>query len=135
MRTVGSSLPRMQPAVIKLATDSGALLRVTGKPVPPNRFSELAFEFRNGTLILRCDDDTDEMILEFRTSGAASRPSGNTVLNELVGMCIEYAWELRNHRGYTDAVQMRMVDSNGREDTRQFEVAASAMDMRRVIDS
>jgi hypothetical protein len=122
----------MNSAVVELATDSGPLLRVSGKLVPPDRFREIAFEFGSGTLILRCDDDTDEIILEVRTPQAPSSPSGDPVLSELLGMRIDYAWELRNHRGYTDAVQLRLVDATGREETRQFEVAASALDMRRV---
>jgi hypothetical protein len=92
----------------------------------------LAFEFDKGTLLLRCDDDTDEIVLE-TTNPPARRDSSKTLLSELIGMQIDYAWELRNHRGYMDAIQLRLTAADGREATCQFEAAASAMDIRRVV--
>jgi hypothetical protein len=122
----------MDAAVTALASDSGPLFHVSGQLVPQGRFHELAFEFDKGTLLLRCDDDTDEIVLE-TTNPPARRDGSKTLLSELIGMQIDYAWELRNHRGYMDAIQLRLTAADGREATCQFEAAASAMDIRRVV--
>jgi Family of unknown function (DUF6334) len=47
-------------------------------------------------------------------------------------MTIEYGWVMINHRSYVDAFQLRFTDLDGRNETRQFEVGASAMDVWRV---
>jgi hypothetical protein len=46
---------------------------------------------------------------------------------------LDYVWELRNQRGYVDGLQLRLRDGQGRQETVQFEVGASAMDVRRVV--
>lgn len=111
--------------------DSGELIAVFGTAVPGDRFAELALRFTSGTLMLSCEDETDEV----RVSAADS--PGETgletsILDDLLGMSVECAWELTNQRGYADGFQLRLTDRRGREETRQFEVAASAMDVRRV---
>jgi len=48
-------------------------------------------------------------------------------------MVVEYVWVMINHRGYRDALQIRLLHLDSREEqTRQFEVAASAMTIHRV---
>lgn len=44
-------------------------------------------------------------------------------------MCVE----LRNHRGYTDAFQLRLMNDEREEESRQLEVAGSVIDVRLVI--
>jgi hypothetical protein len=122
----------MHADIQQLAEDSGPLLVVTGLPVAGNRFRALFFEFENGTVQVGCDDDTDEVVVAL-CEGPKGQPVGPVgALTGLEGLVIEYAWDLRNHRGYLDAFQLRLRDSLGRDETRQFEVAASAIDVRRV---
>jgi hypothetical protein len=122
----------MEPAVADLAADSGPLLSVSGVASSPGRFGYLQCAFGAGVLILRCDDDTDEIIAEVGNARPDCQPVAEPDLTELLGKSIEHAWELRNHRGYEDAFQLRLIAEDGREETRQFEVAASATDTRRV---
>jgi len=103
---------------------------VSGVACWDSRYAYLQFEFGAGILILRCDDDTDEVIAEVGEARADCQPVAELVVTELLGKSIEHAWELRNHRGYRDAFQLRLIDQEGCEETRQFEVAASAMDVR-----
>ncbi len=50
-------------------------------------------------------------------------------------MVIDYVWTMENHRGYHDAIQIRLLARDSREEqTRQFEVAASAMTISRVSE-
>jgi hypothetical protein len=113
-------------------SDSGALLSVTCEPAYADCFWAITFTFDNGTLAIRCNDDTDEIILSTSTDAEAEQAVDDHVLDELIGMRIEYAWELYNHRGYFDAVQFRFIDPDRRPHTCQFEVAASAMSICRV---
>jgi hypothetical protein len=52
----------MEPAVANLAADSGALLKVVGMAIAGGRYRMLELQFASGVLVLRCDDDTDELI-------------------------------------------------------------------------
>lgn len=52
----------------------------------------------------------------------------------LRGLYIEYLWLLTNHRGFTDAVQLRLRGDEGQEQMMQLEVAGSALTARRVSD-
>ena len=122
----------MRPEVGRLAEDSGALLAVAGSATPDGRFAVLRLAFEAGALEFTCDDDTDEVAVAVADGGHAYPEITSGALPGLVGLAIEYAWELRNHRGYVDAVQLRLRDGDGREETVQLEVAASAMDVRRV---
>jgi hypothetical protein len=51
----------------------------------------------------------------------------------LLGKRIEYAWDLRNHRGYLDGFQLRLVDEQRDEEARQFEVAGSGIYVRWIV--
>ena len=81
---------------------------------------------------MRCDDDTDEIIVEVERSRSDAQPVAEAWAQDLLGEWIEYAWELRNHRGYLDAFQLRLTDAKGREEVRQFEVAGSTIEVRCV---
>lgn len=119
----------MGPDVAQLAQDSGPLITVTGDPLPGGRFTCLFLQFRAGTLKLACNDDTDEIV----ASVVGCEVGRDGALEGLTGLTLDYAWELRNHRGYLDAFQIRLRDDQGREETLQFEVAASAIDVRHVV--
>ena len=120
-------------SLLDLASDSGPLSRITGSVCAKDRLRSLDLEFAAGMLCLRCDDDTDEIVVEVARR-ESDRPSvAHPALADLAGMSIESTWVMTNHRGYVDAFQLRLRDESGREETRQFEVAASAMDVRRVI--
>lgn len=123
----------MLPEVERLATDSGELIAVTGRAVPGDRFSSLFVEFSAGTLQLVCDGETDEIVASVIDSGTGHPHATHDALVDLAGLTLEYAWELRNHRGYLDGFQVRLKDGHGREDTLQFDVGASALDVRRVV--
>jgi hypothetical protein len=119
--------------VMKLASDSGQLQEVTGLISPVDRYSILQFAFTAGVLSLRCNDDTDEIVVEVIDVADDHPRAAHAVITDLIGMSIEYAWTMTNHRGYIDAFQMRLMDKQRREQARQFEVAGSAMDVRRVV--
>jgi hypothetical protein len=118
-----------------LASDSGVLLDIRGHREQAGRYTALALVFSNGAMILACDDETDELVV---TVGAKV-PDGlvpldsNAGLDDLKGMVVETMWGMTNHRGYSDATQIRLLDIDSRdEQTLQFEVAASAMTIHRV---
>jgi hypothetical protein len=54
-------------------------------------------------------------------------------LSDVVGLTIAETGSMTNNRN-TDAFPNRFGDGDGREETRQFGVAASAMDVRRVTE-
>ncbi len=125
----------MHPDAQRLVSESGELTAVLGRSVGSDRFAALALVFATGTLHCRCNDDTDEIIVEVVEKDSLDYPTvEDDSLGGLVGMAAEYAWEMTNHRGYADAFQLRLRNAKGHEETRQFEVGASAMDVRRVID-
>jgi hypothetical protein len=118
--------------VSDLATESGPLLRVIGVQVPAGRYMSLEFEFASGVLSLRCDDNNDEIVVEVGRNDPAARPVADPWVQNLLGKWIEYAWELRNHRGYNDGFQLRLMNDEREEESRQFEVAGSVIDVRLV---
>jgi hypothetical protein len=131
--TQGKEGRDMRPEVELLASDSGGLIAITGRAVAGDRFAALLLEFGEGTLELTCDDDTDEVVASVIEGGPDHQDVvGHNALTDLAGLELEYAWELRNHRGYVDGFQLRFTGGDGREETRQFEVAGSAMDVYRV---
>lgn len=124
----------MRLDVQRLVSESGELSAVLGRSVGSDRFAAIALVFDAGTLHCRCNDDTDEIIVEVVEKDSLGYPAvDHDSLAGLVGMAVEYAWEMTNHRGYADAFQLRLRDAEGHEETRQFEVGAAAMDVRRVI--
>jgi hypothetical protein len=123
----------MHSEVRRLAADSGELLAVTGSAVAGRRFIALFLRFERGTLKLSCNDDTDEIVASVSDDPEGHDDVSHDALNELVGLTLDYAWELRNHRDFMDGFQVRLRDGHGREETLQFEVGASAMDVRRVV--
>jgi hypothetical protein len=122
----------MDAQVRHLALDSGDLVAINGLEAPADRFVTLAFQFAKGTLFLRCDDDTDEILVEVVEDEPGYAPVANELLASLIGSTIEYAWVLTNHRGYEDSFQLRLASPRGHHVTVQLEVGASAMDVRRV---
>jgi hypothetical protein len=123
----------MLPEVESLLSDSGELLAASGLAASAGRWATVVLEFARGTLRLACNDDTDEVVV---SADAGQLDAGIPIdeVDDLIGMTVEYAWELRNQRGYTDGFQLRLIAQDGRLETRQFEVAASAMDIRRVTE-
>jgi len=123
----------VHPDVQRLVSESGELIAVLGNSLESDRFTALALSFAAGTLHCRCNDDTDEIIVEIVENGSLGYATvQHESLADLVGMAVEYAWEMTNHRGYTDGFQLRFRDVSGHEETRQLEVGASAMDVRRL---
>jgi hypothetical protein len=120
----------MEPHVAHLADDSGALLNIMGVAMPGGRYRMLELRFASGVLILRCDDDTDELIAEVGRAGTEAVLIVDSWVDGLLGKRIEYAWDLRNHHGYLDGFQVRLVDDQHDEEARQFEVAAAGIDVR-----
>jgi len=82
---------------------------------------------------MRCNADTDEIVVATGEVGFDQPAITNRVLTDLIGMTAEYAWLMTNHRGYVDAFQLRFTDGHGYDQTRQFEVGASAIDIRCVV--
>jgi hypothetical protein len=123
----------MNPAVADLAADSGPLVKVMGVAGPAGSYRALEFEFASGVLSMSCDDDTDQIIVAVGCVGIQTEPVTDSWARELIGKSIDYAWDLRNHRGYNDGFQLRLMDDDRREEARQFEVAGSVIDARRVV--
>lgn len=109
---------------------AGPLGRVRGTVCGHGRYAELVFAFADRELWLSCNDDTDEIEVEVRESVTTSLAdlSDKGPFRELLGMALEGAWMMENHRGYNDAFQVRFLNTVTREEaTRQFEVAASSI--------
>jgi hypothetical protein len=116
-------------AVTEFMMDTGALRLVRGSVVPGG-FGSLDFVFAHGVLRLRAEADTDEVVITLVEGEDAGLEdlSRSPDFASLPGKIVEYAWWMRNHRGYSDAFQMRFLDLGDRiEATLQFEVAASAI--------
>lgn len=122
----------MDSDVAALAAESGPLRGVSGILDPGGLYRSLEFDFASGILALGCDDDTDELIVEIHDGDPVAPLVSESWAQSLLGKWIEHAWELRNHRGYCDAFQLRLMDNQRRCEIRQFEVAASTIEVRRV---
>ncbi len=127
-----ASLPCWEIEIANLIGDSGALVSVSGLVVAERRFAKIALEFAAATLILRCEDDTDEIVVQVADTVPDCPAINHPLLVGLIEMTIADAWTMTNQRGYDDAFQVRFVAEDRSEETRQFEVAASAMDVYRV---
>ena len=116
---------------LRIGEDSGALVAARGEDESLGRFRRLVLEFENGTLFVECDVDTDEVLARLAPDALGSElPSlgPDEIFAEAIGSVVEYAWTMRNHRGYTDALQLRFLDLRSRsESTVQLEVLASAL--------
>lgn len=123
------------PSYRDLASDSGPLLGVHGHRERAGRYYALALVFSNGVMTARCDVETDEVLLTVGPDVPNGMPpvEQDDDLSGLEGMVVEYVWMMINHRGYSDGLQIRLLNLDSREEqTRQFEVAASAMTVHRV---
>ena len=113
---------------------SEPLLGVTGRDVGNGQLVALALVFGADALHCRCNDATDEIVIEVVSADSLDYPPlHNETLQRAIGMVLEYAWDLTNHRGYADAFQLRFADSRGQEEMCQFEVAACTIDIYRVL--
>src|SRR3954452_7728799 len=123
------------PSYRDLASDSGPLLAIHGRRERAGRYYALALVLANGVMTVRCDGDTDEVLVTLDPDVPDGMPpvEHEDDLNGLEGTVVEYVWIMTNHRGYRDALQIRLLNLDSREEqTRQFEVAASAMTVHRV---
>ena len=127
---------RVEPWARDFSQDAGPLVQIRGDPTPPgDQYRALAFIFEHGALMLECNEDTDEIIVEphERDLSTLQDVSDDEPFEPLVGKYIEHLWWMTNHRGYQDGFQMRLLDLGDRsESTLQFEVAASALYVRAV---
>ncbi len=113
---------------------AGRLTRVRGRAAPGNAFELVDLELRGGTIRLTVLPDSDEVNVSI-TGCDWSLPdlSEQAAFAPLLGKVIEYAWTLTNHRGYSDAFQLRFLDLDSRgEATLQFEAAAAVLLVRSV---
>ena len=84
---------------------------------------------------LACVEETDEILVTSGQPDTLGRPLDDDWVEDLLGNWISYGWDLRNHRGYLDAFQLRLVDltTDERDEVAvQFEVMASTIHVRRV---
>ena len=93
----------------------------------------LELQFASGGLVLRCEDEADELIADVGRPGTGAPMISDSWVEGLLAKRIEYAWDLRNRRGYLDGFQLTLVDGQGGEEARQFEVAGSGIDVRWVM--
>ena len=116
---------------LTIGENSGPLVAARGEGEGSGRFRRLVLEFENGTLVVECDVDTDEVLARLAADAfGAELPflGPGEIFAEATGSVVEYAWTMRNHRGYTDAIQLRLLDLGSRsESTVQLEVVASAL--------
>src|SRR3954447_20647776 len=126
------------PSHHDLASDSGPLVSIHARRESVGRYNALALVFSKGVMTVRCDVETDEVVVTVDAEAPGDMPSVERDVDDglcgLEGMVIEYVWMMINHRGYSDALQIRLLNLDSREEqARQFEVAASAMTIHRVI--
>jgi hypothetical protein len=123
----------MNDEVRQLAADSGVLRQISGRRFESG-YEVLDLAFDRGTLRLGCNQDTDEVTIAVLDQPSEFDPVSDEVLVDLIGKVIEQAWTMVNDRGYQDAFQLRCIDLGTRsESCRQFEVAASAITIARVV--
>jgi Family of unknown function (DUF6334) len=118
--------------VARLAEESGPLVKVEAIPAANGRMHAVDLHFALGVLSLRSDDETDEVIVSTEAEPLRGPDVIKDTTSGLAGLTIEYVWTLINHRGYVDGLQLRLVDGQGREETRQFEVMASVLEVSEV---
>ncbi len=123
----------MNEGMRQLAADSGVLKRVAGRHTPAG-YEVLELVFDRGTLRLRCDGDTDEIIVDVAEEASRfDEISDDEAFAAIIGSMISQAWKMVNDRGYEDAFQLRFHNPLTRsENSCQFEVAASAITVARV---
>ena len=124
----------VEPWASEFSEDAGPLVRVCADLTPTGgQYWVLAFIFENAKLLLSCNEDADEIIVEphERVVSGLHDVSDDELFQPLLGKHIDHLWWMTNHRGYRDGFQMRLLDLADRSEvTRQFEVAASAMYVR-----
>ena len=118
--------------VATLLGDSGTLRSVSGVAAD-DQFESVLFEFANGGLELTCSRDTSEIRVRCCAAGAVSGLK-IAAFADLIDTELIDAWLLTNHRGYTDALQLRFARDGDAPATWQFEVVASGMYAHRVMD-
>ncbi len=125
----------MDPAVRKLATDSGVLRTIYGQRSGAG-YAAIAFGFERATLRLDCNADTDEIIARADPSPSdLPEVVDDQMLSSLMGKVIEQAWTMQNHRGFADGFQLRCLDVAKRDEVcLQFEAAAATMTLMQVTD-
>ena len=124
----------MQPWADDFVARAGPLVGLRGTR-DAGRYEILELVFTHGLLRLSCEPDTDEIVVEQHETPtpALADVSSDERLHRGIGKVIECAWWMTNHRGFHDAFQIRLLNLDDRsEATLQFEVAASAMDVRAV---
>jgi hypothetical protein len=116
-----------------LAVNGARLVGVSGYPYDENHelngFEKIKLEFEGGNVvILGINDETDELIYLENTN--CEDTFGDLVpvipsVGHAVDMRISWAWEMMNHQGYFDALQMQFSSSDLKEsEVLQFKVAS-----------
>jgi len=126
---------------IKQLTQNGAVLknvvcsRYDGSEL--NAVSVLTFLFKGGeTLTLSVNPNTDEIALEM-PEGAALKPiepaDAVPALASAYGLLLTWSWEMKNHQGYFDAVQLELTNQAlTHTKVFQFKAAASNIEIYEV---
>jgi hypothetical protein len=115
--------------LMEFIADTGPLLRVRGRAMDGS-WERLVFVFERGSVRLCVDPNSDEIMTAVIATEAVGLEdiSQEDEFRPLVGRVAEYAWSMVNHRGYSDAFQLRFLDLQDKTTvTRQFEAAAAVI--------
>ncbi len=92
------------------------------------------FQFEAEEISLGVDPDSDELFWR-NTGDEPLHDLRDTIpsVADAYGLALTWSWEMRNHQGYFDAVQLEFVDPTlSNAVTFQFKAAASAIRVFRV---
>jgi hypothetical protein len=102
--------------------------------------SEIALCFEGGeVLTMKADGENDELVWD-HVSGSSVAVSDLALIypsiGEAYGLSLIWSWEMTNHQGYFDAVQLELTDSTlARTAIFQFKVTASSIEVFEIKNS
>lgn len=105
---------------------------VHGDSATHEHIAAVIFQFEGGSaLALKADAETDELIWSEASTGFGKPVDLNTLcpaVGKAYGLSLTWGWEMKNHQGYFDAVQLEFTDTTlAKAVILQFKVAASSI--------
>jgi len=96
------------------------------------KISAIVFQFAAGNdLALKVDTETDELVWDEAAALAVTSVDLITLcplVAKAYGLSLTWCWEMKNHQGYFDAVQLELTDMTlANAVILQFKVAASSI--------
>jgi hypothetical protein len=97
-------------------------------------FTSLSLLFEDGnSLSFRVNEDTDELLYGKAGEGRRDLRLALPGVERAYGLSLTWSWEMKNHQGYFDAVQLELTDDTmSRNVVLQLKVAASVINVYSV---